>query len=117
MKVRKHTPLIDMSEAEREGAFDEIGMGLDFAILQEARSGKNDVLTLAVARLRSSDGSEHTAFCALEFGDGEGISQIDAFITGINRVGLLLPNEELRRELVTLPTGTLSKLRDFRRSG
>lgn len=92
--VDKHKPLIEMTEKEFDRAFDEIGLGTTFAILQEGRHGKNQDITIAAAVLRCGDGEERLTYWMAEYGDGDGVSTIKDWIEEVYRSPGLLANGE-----------------------
>ncbi len=97
-KVDRNKPLVEMSKEELRDAFDEIGLGTNFRLLQEARNGDNQEIIVAVAILLPR---ALYVLTALEYGDGDGIERIDNFIAEIERTpGLLLDGEKLHRTVI-----------------
>lgn len=110
MKKRPHlpppgTPFMQMTEKQMQAAFDEIGMGIAFALLQHARHGKDQEQMLAAAILRLPDETERYASVDMEYGDGEGIQRMDEWIEEVHRTpGLLVEGETLRRAVFKVIT-------------
>jgi hypothetical protein len=98
---RADKPLIEMTKKELQRACDEIGLGNTFAILQEARHGKNQDITIAAAVLRCSNGEERLAFRTDEYGDLDGVRTVKDFIEEVHRTpGLLADGETLTFRLL-----------------
>jgi hypothetical protein len=96
----KDKPLIEMTKAELRDAFDSIGLGGNFQMLEEARRGVSecDPMLLAFCILMPQN---LIVYADCEYGDGEGIRMIRGWIDEINRSpGLLLPGESLVFKLV-----------------
>jgi hypothetical protein len=94
-----------MTKRQMERAFDEIGMGTTFSLLESARRGENEERLIAAAMLRQPDGRELYAYTCEEYGDGDGINNIDEWVAEVHRTpGLLVEGESLRRAVFRVVT-------------
>lgn len=98
--VDMNKPLLQMSKKEMRDAFDEIGLGNTFALLEEGRRNENSVVRIAAAVLKLQTGEERFTFFTNEYGDGEGINHIEEFVAEVHRTpGLLMQGETLEARL------------------
>ena len=93
-------PLVDMTPAELQETFDEIGKPGNRAMLEDARNHKDQDILLALGYLTRPNGDKVLVISDNEYGDGEGIRFVDEWIDEINRCGLLERGEALGRVVV-----------------
>lgn len=99
-RIDPNKPLMQMSRKEMRDAFDEIGLGNTFQLLEEGRHNKHQIVKIAAAVLIMKNGEERLTHFTNEYGDRDGIRQIDEFVEEVYRTpGLLLQGEKLEARL------------------
>lgn len=89
-------PLIDMSKRELRDAFDSIGLGNTFRMIEGARRGRGQVMQMAATVLVLPGGAERYIMVTNEYGDGEGTKNMRDLVGEIGRApGILLDGESV----------------------
>ncbi len=102
---KKDKPLVEMTKTELNETFYEMGSDVDEAMLNDARNYVDQETMIAVVILKRAGCLDAKVYSVEEYGDREGVSQVDEFIAGVEHNKLLLPGESLERE-VRLVTAT-----------
>lgn len=97
MPRSRSKPLVEMSPAELERTFDDLDLDVNASILEAARMGKDQEIIFAAALLTTPDKPPAITLRVDEYGDGEGIRNVDQFIAEVERQDLLRPHEHLTR--------------------
>lgn len=92
----ENKPLLQMSELERERAWEDLGADTHRAIMAEARAESTMQVTVAALVLVRADGSEIVISWNTEYGDDEGTRSLYELQRSLRRQKCLQPGESMR---------------------
>ena len=107
----ENVPLVAMSRAELEEAFDEIGQDETAEMLNEARTNKEPMVIAALILRRPGQPDGLVTYTA-EYGDGEGERSINEEMACIRRLKLLLPGETMEHRQYSVKWPELTPIQD-----
>lgn len=108
-KKTKGKPIVQMDDLESARTWDSLMEDTNQAILKEAREG-NSPICIAVAELTLSDGKVIPTHHTMEYGDGEGASQILHFIHQVRRGKMLREGESINRSIYQIDLQNARKI-------